>query len=287
MLPAHFLLLMLSAHLLLMMLSIQLLLMMLHIHLLLMMLSIHLLLMVHRILPMSGAFVLCSFFVHHGLVSFRVVIVAVKSFCLVFVPVFSGIHPFSLAAMFSHLPWLVFTLSRSSCACSANGLSALTLPSAFALACAFALVERLDRFLVRFPLARRSEEVFVFGCRLLATQLFRRGADFVGVGHRLSLFCVRLRLYSAISTVKARTVSVHVLGERIVDVGVVDHGLIHARHSGVVLEVVSLPSTAPVAVSGVAITVINASVKTDMGSPVTLVKRVRAVVPAPPSRCPK
>ena len=107
MLPAHFLLLMLSAHLLLMMLRT---------HLLLMMLSIHLLLMVHRILPMSGAFVLCSFSVHHGLVSFRVLIVAVKSFCLVFVPVFSGIHPFSLTAMFSHLPWLVFTLSRSSCA---------------------------------------------------------------------------------------------------------------------------------------------------------------------------
>ena len=141
MLSAHFLLLMLSAHLLLMMLSIQLLLMMLHIHLLLMMLSIHLLLMVHRILPMSGAFVLDSFFVHHGLVSFRVVIVAVKSFCLVFVPVFSGIHPFSLTAMFSHLPWLVFTLSCSSCASSANGLSALTLPRAFALACAFCLVE--------------------------------------------------------------------------------------------------------------------------------------------------
>ena len=61
-----------------MMLSIQLLLMMLHIHLLLMMLSIHLLLMVHRILPMSGAFVLVSFFVHPGLVSFSVVIVAVR-----------------------------------------------------------------------------------------------------------------------------------------------------------------------------------------------------------------
>jgi len=132
---------MLSAHLLLMMLRIHLLLMMLSGHLLLMVLNIHLLLMIHRMLPMSGAFVLCSFFVHHGLVSFGVVIGAVKSFCLVFVPVFSGIHPFSLTAMFSHLPWLVFTLSCSSCASSANGLSALTLPRAFALACAFCLVE--------------------------------------------------------------------------------------------------------------------------------------------------
>ena len=159
MLPAHFLLLM--------MLSIQLLLMMLHIHLLLMMLSIHLLLMIHRL----RAFVLDSFVVGAGLVSFRVVIVAVKSFCLVFVPVFSGIHPFSLSAVFSHLPWLVFTLSRSSCASRANGFSALTLPRAFALACAFALVERPDRFLVRFPLVRRSEEIFIFGCRLLTRKL--------------------------------------------------------------------------------------------------------------------
>src|SRR5206468_11960620 len=60
-----------------------------------------------------------------------------------------------------------------------------------------------------------------------------------------------------------------------------------ARHSGVVLEIVSTPSSAPVAVSCVAITVINASVKTDCWSPVTLVKRVYTVVPAPPGRCPK
>jgi hypothetical protein len=111
---------MLSGHLLLMMLSAHLLLMVLSGHLLLMMLSIHLLLMAHCMLLMSGAFVLDSFFVHPGLVS-------------LFVPVFSGIHPFYLTAMFSHLPWLVFTLSCSSFASSANALSALTLPRAFAL----------------------------------------------------------------------------------------------------------------------------------------------------------
>jgi len=63
------------------------------------------------------------------------------------------------------------------------------------------------------------------------------------------LFCVWLRLYSAVATVKARSAGVHILGEVVIDVGVVDHGLIHARHSGVVLEVVSIPSAAPVAVS--------------------------------------
>ena len=89
-LGSHFLLLMLSAHLLLMMERTHLLLVMLSGHLLLMMLSIHLLLMIHRLLPMSRAFVLDSFVVGPGLVSLNVVIVAVKIFSLVFVPVILG-----------------------------------------------------------------------------------------------------------------------------------------------------------------------------------------------------
>src|SRR5262249_25402050 len=80
---------------------------------------------------------------------------------------------------------------------------------------------------------------------------------------------------------------VHILGERVIDVGVMDNVRIHTRHSGVVLKVVSAPSAAPVAVSGVAKTVINASVKTDSRPPVTLVKRVHPVSPAPPWRGPK
>src|SRR4029077_3947224 len=95
------------------------------------------------------------------------------------------------------------------------------------------------------------------------------------------LFGSRLCLYS-IGTVKARTVSINILLERIIDVGVVDNSLIHARHSGVVLEVVSTPSTAPVAVYGLAITVINAAVKTDCRSPITLIKRIRTASPTPP-----
>src|SRR4249919_2109231 len=90
MLPAHFLLLMLPAHLLLMMQRTHLLLVMLSGHLLLMMLSIHLLLMTHHLLPMSRACVLDSFVVGPGLVSLNVVIIAVKIFCLVFVPVILG-----------------------------------------------------------------------------------------------------------------------------------------------------------------------------------------------------
>ena len=113
-LSGHFLLLMLSAHLLLMMLRTH----------LLADAGIHLLL-IHRMLAVGRASLLAAFAgTHFSLVSLKVLVVAVKIFCLVFVPVFFGIHPFSLPAMFSHLPGLVLTLSCSSFAGSANALSA-------------------------------------------------------------------------------------------------------------------------------------------------------------------
>lgn len=135
-------------------------------------------------------------------------------------------------------------------------------------------------------LVHRRPEILILACRLLTRKLLRSWPHFLSVRRSGFLFGIRFCLYS-IGTVKARTVGVHILGERIVDVGVMDNRLIHTCHSGVVLEVVATPSSAPVAVSGVAITVINASVKTDMRSPVTLVKCVSAVVPTPPRRCPK
>ena len=124
---------MLSAHLLLMMLSPHFFLLMLSSHLLLMMLH----LLIHGILAVRRASLLASFVMHLGLVSPSVVIVAGKVFSLVFVPVFFGIHSFSLPAMFSHFPGFVFTLSCSSFASSANALSALTLAGACALAIVF------------------------------------------------------------------------------------------------------------------------------------------------------
>ena len=166
MLCSHFLLLMLPAHLLLMMLRTHLLLVMLSGHLLLMMLSIHLLLMIHRLLPMSRAFVLDSFVVGPGLVSLNVVIVAVKIFSFVFVPVVLGpkllamfftAHSCSLAVMFNDISrsgsqffrsrsrtlkvmfiYVPRFVSSSSSCCSPCGLESLR---AFALASAFVLVE--------------------------------------------------------------------------------------------------------------------------------------------------
>ena len=162
-LGGHFLLLMLPAHLLLMMQRTHLLLVMLSGHLLLMMLSIHLLLMIHRLLPMSRAFVLDSFVVGPGLVSLNVVLVSVKIFCLVFVPVILGSSFWPCSSPPIPAPWRdvqlrfpsvsqLFPLPRPEgyvhlrspvcfqlrSRCSPCGLESLR---AFALARAFVLVE--------------------------------------------------------------------------------------------------------------------------------------------------
>src|SRR6188472_1084137 len=129
-------------------------------------------------------------------------------------------------------------------------------------------------------------KIGVLLCDLLALELLGGGRQFLSVCGNSFLFRSRLRFHS-IWTVKAGAVSVHILLKGIIDVGVVNDGFVHVRHRGVVREVVSIPSPAPIAISGVAITVVNAAVKTDMRAPVTLIKDVRTVVPAPPRRGPK
>src|SRR5206468_1635816 len=121
---------------------------------------------------------------------------------------------------------------------------------------------------------------------LLMCQLLGGWRHFLNV-RRSGFLCRALLRIHSIRTVKAGAVNVHLFVHRVIDVGVMDNVGIHACHSGVVLEGVSAPSSAPVAVSGVAITIINASIKTDSWPPVPLVKRVCAVVPAPPGRGPK
>ena len=123
---------------LLMMLPAHLLLMMLSIHLLLMMLSIHLLLMIHRMLPMSGAFVLDCFVVRPGLVSLSVVIIAVNIFSLVRVLVvlrrmlvagLFAVHSCSLGMMFSaRVSSCLFTFSCTGSSCGSNALCSFALP---------------------------------------------------------------------------------------------------------------------------------------------------------------
>src|SRR5512141_617343 len=97
-------------------------------------------------------------------------------------------------------------------------------------------------------LVHRCPEILILSCRLLTLKLLGGWPRFLSIRRSGFLFGSRFCLYSIVS-VKARTVSVYIARERIVDVGVVDDSLIHTRHSGVVLEVVSTPSSAPVPVS--------------------------------------
>src|SRR3982750_2108262 len=98
-------------------------------------------------------------------------------------------------------------------------------------------------------------------CYLLSLELLGGRRHFLGVCRGSFLFRSRLRFHS-IWTVKAGAVSVHILLEGFIDVGVVNDGFVHVGHSGVVSEVVSIPSPAPIAISGVAITVVDAAAKT-------------------------
>ncbi len=150
-------------------------------HLLLVMLRIHLLLMthllIHGILAVTGAAMFDSLVVLPGLVCSDVLIVAMKIFSLVFISgglvltfftMFFAAHSGSRTRTFLMLRHGPPFVSGSSSCCSSCGADFVF---AFALANAFVFVERLDRVLVRFALVRRSEEIFVFGCRLLTFKL--------------------------------------------------------------------------------------------------------------------
>jgi len=110
----------------------------------------------------------------------------------------------------------------------------------------FCLVERLDRFLVRFPLLVEARR-FLSLAPLLATHV-RRGR-LVGVVIAFSLFCVRLRLYSPFH-VKAGTVSVNILLERVIDV-VLWTAVLFTRSQRFVLKLFH-SIVAPVPISGIA-----------------------------------
>src|SRR5580765_8509249 len=109
-------------------------------------------------------------------------------------------------------------------------------------------------------LIHRSLEVVILACRLLPRKLFGGWRCFLGVLRSAFLFRSRLRFYP-VRAVKAGAGGVHLF--------------VHVRHGGVVTERVSFPSAAPVAVSGIAIAVVNAAVKTDSRTPVALIKPIK------------
>src|SRR4029077_8442114 len=116
-------------------------------------------------------------------------------------------------------------------------------------------------------------------------ELLRGRRHFLFRGGFLLGIC--LRFYS-IGTVKAGMTAVHLFVHHIaINVGVVNDGLVHVGYGGVVPEPVPRPVAAPVAVSPVAVTIINSAIKTDRRSPVAFIEHVSAIIPAPPRRSPK
>lgn len=71
----------------------------------------------------------------------------------------------------------------------------------------------------------------------------------------------------------------------VIDIGNV--GDVHIGHAAVVIEVASAPLATVEADSGVAETVVNAAIETDVRAPVAAMENVEAIVPAPPRRGPE
>src|SRR5437762_11510226 len=131
-------------------------------------------------------------------------------------------------------------------------------------------------------LVHRRLEIPILARRLLPCNLLGCWRHFPSVRRCGLLFRSRLRFHP-IGTVKAGTVIGHLfIHHRAIDVGVMDDGGIHARHSGVITKRIPFPSAAPVTVSEIAMAIVNASVKTDGRAPVSLIKRVSAAAKAPP-----
>ena len=136
-------------------------------------------------------------------------------------------------------------------------------------------------------LVHRCVEIAILACRLPPCELLGSWRHFPSVLRSGFLFRSRLRFHP-IRPVKAGTATVHLfIHHRAVDKGVMNDSRIHTRHRGVITEHVSFPSAAPVAIAEVAVTVVNAAVKTDSRAPVAFIKHVSAVVEAPPRGCPK
>src|SRR6185437_5831333 len=74
-----------------------------------------------------------------------------------------------------------------------------------------------------------------------------------------------------------------------VHVGVVDYSGVNPRDSRVVHESVVIPASADVPVAVIAVAIIDATIETDLGSPVTGVPNVvvAIIVPAPITGCPQ
>jgi hypothetical protein len=109
----------------------------------------------------------------------------------------------------------------------------------------------------------------------------RRDVAFAGVG---LLPGSGLRPDASTSTVVADTINgIH--DRPLVDV--VDDGDVYIVHSRVIEELTTIPVTAFVADSDVAVTVVDSSIEADIWAPISNIPEIRAVRPSPIARCPE
>src|SRR5215217_2719080 len=147
------------------------------------------------------------------------------------------------------------------------------------------LIKLLDGLVVYLAVVLRRVKIGVLLCCFLSRELLRGRWYFFG--RSSFLFGSRLCFHS-IRTVKAGTIVIHLFVHHVfIDVGVVNDGLVHICHSRVVTETISLPAAAPITVAGVAMAVVNAAVKSDSRAPISFVKDVGVIIPAPPRGGPK
>src|SRR5881394_1765857 len=87
--------------------------------------------------------------------------------------------------------------------------------------------------------------------------------------------------FHAARAVKAGPAGGGVLHDLFVDVGILNHGLVHPGHGRVIAEGIAHPFTAIVAAPSVAEAVIDSTIEADRRAPVAVVEDVKAVAVAP------
>ena len=120
------------------------------------------------------------------------------------------------------------------------------------------------------------------GCHLMLP-LHRHRRDVTLVGKGL-LPRSGLRLHASISSVVADRIN-GINNRPLVDV--VDDRDVHMIYSRVIEELSTIPVTAFVAHSDVAVTVVNSSVEADVRTPISDIPDIRAIGPTPISRRPE
>jgi hypothetical protein len=81
-------------------------------------------------------------------------------------------------------------------------------------------------------------------------------------------------IYAATTTIKAPAVVI-ITYHRTVDISIVDNSPVYVYHRGIVTELVAFPPAAAVTIATIAVTIVNATIESNMRAPVAYVKSVK------------